>query len=833
MALLTICGAECGIVTSGLGTAANRHWSSVTGVPTLETSTIRTGSRAIAFAAAATNPSVSRDFPALSSVGYLRAYFRLTDATPTSNIQLAFFDFGATNNGQLTLTTGGVLRVDFSNADAQNGPTLSDNTWYGVEMEADVSANPRVIRWRTFAAGTWTSQTNASNANAADTISSLSVGIVVGPTSGTTVYWDDILIGAATATGTDYSTTQSRGGHVNRYLPTSDGTHSFTAGTFAINAAGADFATNATDIYTYLDDSDQTTITDFVRQKAVSTTEYAEVQFADESTETTHPRAVAVTSTHHAAGTSANQQGVRIHDGTSEATVWTADDVSDTTAHFRHKVQATAPSGGSWSKSLLNATRGRIGFSGDIADVPYWDTLSLEVEFTDSVTAAAGHAAGTGAAGTANKNVQPRPAKGAGAGAAANAVPLINTSTTAIAQHASAAVWVSNYSSSTLDPAAGHVGTTGAAFDTFPQTEAAEATAEAYDLTALISTNSAIASIQATGDAYDATTFVGNNAAGELVEATGEAFDTPVNVAPNAEHAAATGEAYAITATVKASAIAAAATGAAYSAQAQGAIAGILATATGAAYNPAPAVKPNTQHASATGAAYDSRQTTAVAATGTGIARVASVSVQVNAEHAAATAAANANGASPRAEHASATGVAQAASRSVAANPSHVTATGTANDPGKTVKVNAEHAAAAGAATNGISGGSGEARLASGTGAAYIVHATITTAAGHASATASGYDATVKVRVSTTAATGTGQAFNPLVLVAVNAGLVSATGTAYQPARLNIKPAARHAHAVSTAYNAGTDSVVNVGAPVTVIRGARGSATRIMTVDSS
>lgn len=662
MSVVIACGAECGIAATGIatGTAQDRHWSALSGAPAIDAVTFRSGAKSYKFVAAATAPYLTRTCAASQSVLYARFYFRLTDATPTSDTYLLYANVVTGSSPQLIVTTGGVLQAGWG-ASTQNGPTLSDNTWYGVEMELDAHANPNVLRWRTWDAGTgWTSRTDVSLAQAADTFANVNLGIVAGPSSGTTVNLDDILIGEGTTAGADYSTSTSKGGKVLRYRPTADGTHSsFRTWDMAYNA-NAGIASSATDVYTYVDDDDQTSVADFIAQmvaqgsggslptiravgaiasgtttiapglptgtiagdlllmflenqgtgesaptasgwtqlltqvtaddggagntdtrltvlyriaasgsdatttndpgdhivgriigitrgtfdgttpfhqstsskedtadtsaslptvtttinncliigaiahgndpasagtanysswtnaalgsvteridntrtdgnggglgvysgtlatagavgnttatlavasyKAMATIAIAphpssadvnvEVTFADEGTEAS-PRVVAVTSTHHSSGTTANEMNLRVSDdGTNWTNVWgnwgaTGYDTSDATAWHLHKVLASPPSGGSWSQSKVNGMRAQWGHGDTVATVPYLDSISLEVEWTEStgytgtgaltgqVITASGTGA-SGASGTGAPSTRPLTASGTG-----------------------------------------------------------------------------------------------------------------------------------------------------------------------------------------------------------------------------------------------------------------------------------------------------------------------------------------------------------------------------------------------------------------------------------
>ncbi len=629
MTLRVACGAECGIVTSGLGGATVRHWSSLAGAPAIG-ATVLNGSRSFSFAAAATVPWLSRTFPASQTVGYFRGYLRATDATPSSNITLVQMDYGATNNGQITLTTGGVLRVDFSNADAQNGPTLSDNTWYGIEAEFDVTANPRIIRWRTWDATTgWTARTNATNANAADTISAGLFGIIAGPTSGTTIFMDDILIGSGTVVGEDYSTTIPKGGKVLRLLPNADGTHNFTNNDFADGAAGSGFANTATDMWTRLDDSDQTSIADgFIRQAVAGQNKRFQIAFAGQTTESA-PRAVAITGTFHSAGTGANEHHLRVSDDGSNWTnvlgnwATTGEDISDTSAHFRHVVLETKPSGGAWTAAAIETMLAEWGNSDDVNAIPYIDSVSLEVEWGHPRPDAP-NAAGTGAAGVPGRTIKVNTAAGAGTGAAYNATVTVAQGTSADAEHA-AGTGIARAATTSVKASTARASATGAA--------------AAPGRTIKVTPTHA----SGTGASQDATVSVltGTAATAEHAAGTGIARVASTSVKTSAAHAAATGVGRQPTTSVKASAGTSAGTAIARTAAASVKPSAGAATATGIGRQPTTSVKPSAGVVATTGIARTAAASVAPhsgAGAATGAAGTANKNIQPRPQAASVTA---------------------------------------------------------------------------------------------------------------------------------------------------------------------------------------------------
>lgn len=393
MSIHLACGAECATKAQNNSTAdADTHFRWQGGTPTIDTATPRSGARCWSFAAAVTAPTLEHIGPASQTISYLRGYFRLSSVAPSATVTIFTLSMNAGTAPTVTVTTGGVLQFNVGGG-AVSGPTLSAATWYGVELEVDVSANPHTGRWRTWdASGGWVTQTAPTNyTNAATTILSTTMGCV-GVTSGTTVLVDDLLYGYATVAGTDYDPAVSKGGKVLRYLPNADGAHSFLQNDFRYNAAGTQFAMSATDIYTYLDDDDQTSNADFIAQDVIRSTGYVEIQFADEATETA-PRCVGVTSYHQGETNNAHTMSLKVSDDnfTSTTAVWTDYDTSFSAAAMMdlHQVLASKPSGGGWTTAAVNAMKARWGYSTDVLDRPYFHNISLEVEWTEVIGGAA------------------------------------------------------------------------------------------------------------------------------------------------------------------------------------------------------------------------------------------------------------------------------------------------------------------------------------------------------------------------------------------------------------------------------------------------------------
>jgi hypothetical protein len=168
--------------------------------------------------------------------------------------------------------------------------------------------------------------------------------------------------------------------------PNADGTHSFTAGDFGFDDAGADVAVSATDVWTRLDDATIETIgtTDSIRQKVANSVGYVEVGF-EPAPRVLDAWGVQVHSVYDASAAGANTCWLKYNDGGTILDVYSngaaGGDFSNTTATFNSSHQALAPSGGAWTQAKLNALLLRWGYSTDVLDIPIKHGVMIEVAY--------------------------------------------------------------------------------------------------------------------------------------------------------------------------------------------------------------------------------------------------------------------------------------------------------------------------------------------------------------------------------------------------------------------------------------------------------------------
>lgn len=372
-----ICGAECGV---GIGTAG-------THLP------VTSGSKAIAFSTTVYRSPGARSFrfnPAagqtcygsidtLLTAGYyyvVRAYIRF-DTLPNSTITLIPFGVFLGNYCGLAWdnATGQIRGWATGPIFSAGGVAPTVGRWYLVDMKIDAHANP----WTIDVSIDGVALGQVTKATAASTFNS----IIFGNTTAAIAdyFLDDIVV---TQTLADFPLGP---GHVEPKSPNADGTHSFTAGDFRYGDAGANVATSATDVNTYLDEvpvGSGTLASDSIEQIVARTTAYIEVKFP--TTTTRIPRGLEVLTAHHESGTGNHGQTHKLRDnnGATEDVFYViANAAGSTSQRFARKCYATIPGGGAWTNTAFNNLVYRFGFSGDVNPIPKSDGVLLEVEFSD------------------------------------------------------------------------------------------------------------------------------------------------------------------------------------------------------------------------------------------------------------------------------------------------------------------------------------------------------------------------------------------------------------------------------------------------------------------
>jgi hypothetical protein len=373
------CGAECGIVAVGAA-GGTLHWGAVSGVVTADTTTFRSpGLRAYKFAAAGVSNYLARNFIAGQNIGVIRVAVRFA-TLPAANCSILAFTTASsfcflgfiTATSKLCVSASGNLASRQESANA-----IVAGQWYIIDLKFNISANPWLIDWKIDAVG----QTQFSSALAASTFVQLRVGGIVDTTAGTPTYnlfVDDIIYGHTAA---DFPFGD---GHCVGLSPNADGTHVFNlAGDFKYTNT-VNVAVGATDTWSRVNSVPLTQITNFMAVVTASITEYLEWQFSDTPAGVTTINGLEVVSRHHSATATANKQTLRINDGGTLSDVATDQSHANTTGSYNSKHYATAPTGGAWTKTKVDALRARWNSSYGTVDespVPFIDGVMFEVDY--------------------------------------------------------------------------------------------------------------------------------------------------------------------------------------------------------------------------------------------------------------------------------------------------------------------------------------------------------------------------------------------------------------------------------------------------------------------
>lgn len=348
--------------------------NTVSGTPAIQSTIKRAGGYALEI-----NPSGSTaefilknlSTPTVCS-GSLYFYF---DTLPSASDIIVWLSVSAGGYlGFRWVSTDGKIHARMVGGSDGNAPdiVISVDTWYRLDFEVDVSANPSTVDFSiTPDGGSTYTATQTTYAQAATTFTSIRIGTYTNTTT-CLLYFTDVVV----STAADYPIYNGDHG-VEGLRPGSDGTHNLGG-----NISNEDGGT--TNLYDRLDEDPWITTynDDLVRQTANGTGNYAEILFADTS-QTTILGARAILQ-YAGETTSANRGAcIIIDEDATETEVWgnptTTQDYSEGSAFYKSKILPT-PSGG-WDQAAVNALKTRIGYSGDASPDPYWLAMIIEVAY--------------------------------------------------------------------------------------------------------------------------------------------------------------------------------------------------------------------------------------------------------------------------------------------------------------------------------------------------------------------------------------------------------------------------------------------------------------------
>jgi hypothetical protein len=380
-------GFESRIAIPGTAPVPNiRHFESTVGVvPTIQNTVARTpGTWAARWNLVGQDGYLRRDPDVATLVARFYVYF--DGGLPSASTRICTMTVPAGSYGHIWFRSGtndliAAIGTVVTGATAQ---AVVANTWYRVDVRFAVGTDAHTLTWQAGPADGSVTPKGAVTQNGfgATLVNDFRFG---GSTFGdlvtAAVVLDDILLADASV---DYPLGESR---IAGRRVVADGVHSF-------NAAGdlkydnlTNVPTNATDIWTYLDDASLDSVADFISLVTLATGEYFEV-LPGAMPEAASVRCVEVIGAYHAVGINPNKVSARLIDGGSSLDLWNDLDVSNTGIQFPSKHIAAPPSGGSWTKAKFDGHKIRQGSSwtaADTSDIPHVDGFGYEIDYVPSV----------------------------------------------------------------------------------------------------------------------------------------------------------------------------------------------------------------------------------------------------------------------------------------------------------------------------------------------------------------------------------------------------------------------------------------------------------------
>ncbi len=367
------CGFECGVARDSSTAHVGQHWDTFGGGSSFTTSSPLSGARSLSGGYANTNAT----FGAGIWVFHFKAKF---SSLPSGNRQIG--SIGGNGGVAFRASDSSIVTCDGVATLGTTGVAVTTGVTYSIDVSIDTTANPHIINANVD--GTACSQ--LSNAVAAvTTAQALYIGFHNGTGIGAGLY-DDVLLSLTSA---DYPL---GAGHVDAFIPTSDGTHNVAgASDFERTLTGVDITNATTDAYQLIDDAPLESGASVDWQNMVAPpnqTDYVECVFGPApgvSTPTVAPLAVEIIAGYHQAGTGLGTMGIEIWRGVvSFGLYYGIAKAGVTSVNY-----ATAQYGGSSTLSQFNDLRVRFGSVNAIDANPdqYFDCVMIEAWFAEAAPA--------------------------------------------------------------------------------------------------------------------------------------------------------------------------------------------------------------------------------------------------------------------------------------------------------------------------------------------------------------------------------------------------------------------------------------------------------------
>jgi hypothetical protein len=347
--------------TQGLN-SGGRAMYEIVGNASIETTVVKHGAASCKLGTGASVVSrIGKAIAAGNRVLTTSIYFRYEGSLPGGDRTFASTGGPSNGPGISFIASTGRLRLTLGTTTADFGPVLQADTWYLLDWTMDVSGT-------TFTCSAMIDGTDEGTLSRASQTAADITNMRMGSSGANTDirYLDDWVISTDAA---DYPLGEHE---VKLLLPTGDGTHN--AGTNVIeNQDGTDIGVvTAFDLVNEIPPES----TDYVRQAAVGTGNYAEVTFDD-------PADIAIwgVSAWVTLGTTSSNSGLiaRVVDSGGNTLVDHGGATSTVSlpAQYSQKV-VPDPGDDGWTNAELAGLRGRIGFSNDVIPIPRGLTFALQ-----------------------------------------------------------------------------------------------------------------------------------------------------------------------------------------------------------------------------------------------------------------------------------------------------------------------------------------------------------------------------------------------------------------------------------------------------------------------
>lgn len=389
-----LCGAECGIATTGTLSAGTEHWASIINTATVVTSgpTPMRSTRCFRFNPSAVGIQLNHTFAtAIAAPATVVARFYVYFATLPSGDTNIFQPSPASGSaaGVVFVASDSTLRARAAGGNAASGAAVTTGVWYRVDVKivydttdtCDISVDG-------------VAQTQRSGAGSSRTC----VNVIIGNVSAVTAdfYMDDIVvsgtsgdfpIGAGTVAGlypsadrTNSAANPTDGNKGHLYSATSD----FGKGASGGSAVGAQNAESTS--WQSLANPLSTTIgSNWIADLVGTSAEHMMWELADLPSDALTINGVFLVATCHAASATTCQHRMVLGDGSGAVSYPFALDLSETTITVPTIILTTDNIGNAWTVSGVNACTIGFGDSTDVNPDPYLDGVCLEVDYVASV----------------------------------------------------------------------------------------------------------------------------------------------------------------------------------------------------------------------------------------------------------------------------------------------------------------------------------------------------------------------------------------------------------------------------------------------------------------